>query len=187
MKTPNRTLGATILLVVVMLTSCSRSTGGEPTAGDSSAPDVNGGASVGVDLTGFDPCTALTPAQASELGVNGPFPSDPTSPVRSCLWDRRGAEPLESYYVEGDTLRSIDQLEPVGPRFKVGRFDAVVGKSALLDFEKTCLINIGVWPQQRLLVSYNYNGSRSMNHSIACKKALPAALMVIETIDGRGK
>ena len=157
------------------------------TPGSATSSSPTGRTGEGIDLAGFDPCVSITPEQAKTLGLNGPKPQASTGSAKSCNWTHFLAEPIESFFVEGNDRRGIESMNSTGSLFKVGRFDAVDTRSSIVDDDKACGIAIAVRPGQVLLVSYVYSGSiQRMTHDLACEKAKPVAAMVVANLDRGG-
>lgn len=184
-----RLLGVVLLVV---LAGCGGPVSGEPVAGApvSTGPpstSVTGRVGDGLNMSDFDPCTAIKKDQASDLGLDGPKSGISSQGTKSCTWSHFKAEPIESYYVDSSDSLGIDSINGVGQSFNVGRYKAVIGRSQSASFESTCGIFIDVHPGQVLQVNYAYDGStQRMTHDLACQKAKPVAAMVIANLDRGG-
>ncbi|SHK81648.1 Protein of unknown function [Pseudonocardia thermophila] len=133
----------------------------------------------------FDPCSALTQAQAGQLGVGSPRPGTSSEGTRSCIWAHYEFEPRETFYVDATDLIGIESIDTVGEPFRVGPFTAVNARGRLQNFERSCSIVLSVRPGQILQVNYGYHGARPMTHDQACRRALEAAQMVVENLTRR--
>lgn len=148
------------------------------------APTPAGGP---IDITTFDPCTAITQDQAAELGVSGPRSGTTAANERSCVWSHDRSEPKEFYLVSGSDKFGIDRIRSEGPRFFVGRYEAVDGRGRTRDPELECVIFVAVRSDQILQVAYAYEGTTEpMNHDLACAKARPVAELVVANLDRGG-
>ncbi|MGI5131840.1 DUF3558 domain-containing protein [Pseudonocardia sp. CA-107938] len=175
------------ITAALIVTGCSAGVAGSPapsnppvTPGPPAAePAMPGTRSI--DMTTFDFCTAISPAQAQSLEVKGPRPGTSPSGTRSCVWTHYLSEPVGSYLVSGGNI-GIDAMNAVGGEFMVGRYRAVIARSSITDFEKECSILLDVRPGQSLQVSFTYSGSQRMTHDLACQKARPVAEMVVQNL-----
>jgi hypothetical protein len=174
------------VLMAAVIGGCAGPVAGEP----SSAPGVKASpqpASSGIDVTGLDPCTALTAEQATSLGVGGPKPGTTVTGYRYCLWSEAGrGSSFASYYVDSATDIGFERVIAAGPEFKIGRYRAVDAKGSLADFDNICQVAIDVHPGQLLQVNYGVRGGSPIGHAAACQKAIAAASIVVANLDRGG-
>jgi hypothetical protein len=140
-----------------------------------------------INMSGFDPCQALTREQAATLGLDGPKPGSPSRGERTCIWSHFRSEPIESYLVDGSDQLGIDSLDAIGEPFKIGKYTAIVARGKYGDIEKSCAVIVEVRPGQALHINYGYEGfTERMTHDLACQKAKPVAAMVVANLERGG-
>jgi hypothetical protein len=172
-------------LAVAVVGGCAGPVVGEPSPTPGTQEAAGRGS--GIDVTGLDPCTALTAEQATSLGVGGPKAGTAVTGYKYCLWSGIGkGSSVASYYVDSATDIGFDRVVAAGSEFKIGRYRAVDAKGSLADFDNICQVMIDVHPGQLLQVNYSVREKIPIGHAAACQKAIVAASMVVANLDRGG-
>jgi Protein of unknown function (DUF3558) len=139
-------------------------------------------------LDGVDPCSLVTMAQRSQLGVNQGQAArgSESSALRgsSCVWSNIPDSPDNAWsgrLVLGQGAEYALGREPLRT---VDGFAATTTGSMGSDPAYYCLMLVDVAPGQSLVASYD-NGSKDypgMNHQLACDKAQQLAADMLSTL-----
>ncbi|HEY0575761.1 MAG TPA: DUF3558 domain-containing protein [Pseudonocardia sp.] len=139
-------------------------------------------------LDGIDPCSLLTAAQRSQLGVNQGQPGhgSESSPLKgaSCVWSNLPASPDNAWSGRLVLGQGADYALGLEPLRTVNGFAATTTGSAGSDPTFYCGMLVDVAPGQSLLASYD-NGAKDypgMNHQLACDKAQQLASDMLSTL-----
>jgi hypothetical protein len=139
-----------------------------------------------VRIDGLDPCSTLTVAQQTSLGVQF-YATDEPREKRGpgCDWIHSPTEPIESYTVAINTRGGVELAfgQPQLDVITVAGFGAVETPGVFSTGKYECIVNVDVAPLQAVQVAYFYDGSTlPMTHEIACQKARIAAELAMQTI-----
>jgi hypothetical protein len=139
-------------------------------------------------LDNVDPCSLLTDAQRSQLGVaqgtsNGPVYSGPLQgPI--CVWPNLALSP-DNGWTGGVVLNhGADYALGREPLRSVDGFAATTTGSTGTDPAFYCLILVDVAPGQALSAAYGNNAHDvpDMNHQLACANAQKLATAMLTTL-----
>jgi Protein of unknown function (DUF3558) len=176
-----------LLLAAGMSAACSSAVTGSPSQ-DSDLPRLPPRPRE-LRIDGFDPCSALTPAQVKSLNVAFYRTVKPgTARGPGCDWIHSPTEPVESYSIDINTRGGVELAfgQPHLNVVMIAGFGAVETPGLLSSGERDCIVNIDVASGQAIQVNYFYNGSTvPMNHEIACRKARNAAELAMQTIQAK--
>jgi hypothetical protein len=132
-----------------------------------------------------DPCTLLTTAQQSQLGVEQLSLSAEVFDVdgKDCGWGNTHG-PREGYGASTDLRRGADYAldSNTGAQVvQVDGFGAVTTTGGTADPAVNCVLLIDVAPGQSLWASYDDSNhdKPGLTHEIACQKAMSAAQMML--------
>ena len=182
----------TALCTALALSACTSPTA-TPTAAPPSPPASSAPSlpprPVELRLDGIDPCTLLTAAQRSTLGI-GPGQASPTSPSDStvqgaaCLWLTVEQHPAEGYTATAVLNQGAEVALSAEPLRSVDGFAATTTASIGSDPRHFCGLLVDVAPGQALSATYSdvTQGQAGLTRQTACDNAQRLAEAMLNTL-----
>ncbi|GAB3574074.1 DUF3558 domain-containing protein [Amycolatopsis endophytica] len=192
MTTRNSWLGAAAV-AVTLLTGCSSGDGADSAAETNAAPSVDPAPRVPsplvTDSLVRDPCTALSPAQAAEIGLANPGELYPSPGGQGCRWQSAGYDANKIFVAPlGDQDTGLtgvyanraqdNYFEPV----TIEGYPAVFAANADLRGSGTCALWVGVTDQ--LVVNINSSILDGPNVTDPCPVVQTVATAMVRQLKG---